>query len=999
MNQRALHGLFFLLTAGVASAQTNAPAAGDPRAAPDLEPLLGAWRADHGANWRALTDGDTGYLQMLSGGRTELVHAVRDDAEFVDLARAALRETAAMHGLDVDTLVLERTLHLPLGIIGSSDKMTVRFRQFVDGVRVEDGFVNVLFDMQGRLLSIQTIAIPRLAGFDARPTIRPERAVEKAIEAFQKRTGLVATSATLVESVVDQFHDGETRVPRLAWKVDVRVEADGVESIGDEWYVDARTGEAYRSRPSIHSFDVSGSVTSNATPGLGADWTNNPPTQQPMRFMRVTSGATTTFTDENGNFTLVGVNAPASVTVAYSGTYVNVVNNQGAAYSLTTTLNAATGNVIAMNPTPTEFTNSQANAFRVVPLVRDFIKAINPSDTHADFLATANVNIASACNATWSGSAINFYSAGSGCTNFAFSTIIAHEYGHWLNSLYGTGNGSDGMGEGNADVWALYTFDTPLNGQGAFNGTGFVRTGTTTRQFCGDANPACYGEVHDDGEPWMAAAWKVRTRLNTAYGNTTGDLIANSLFLGWMNGYNQTQIRSVIETQWLALDDDDGNVNNGTPHYASIDQGFRDQGFPGVTLFQVTVDNVNVLTDTTNQTSPYVVNARIIANQNPPLTVKELRYRIDGGAFTAVPMVNTTGDNYTAQIPAQLAPKRIEYYVTATNSAASSNSFPIGAANIPIEFVVGTRRTIGKWTFEAGDAQGWTNGATAGTNEWQRGDPAGKTGTGWADPGSSVSPNNCWATDLGTTTNGSYAANSNTWLRTPILDCTAAIGTKLRFNRWLSVQGSASDQARIRVNGTQVYINPTANLNDGAWSMQTIDIASLADGNPSVQIEWNLQANGTTNYGGWNVDDVEVVWIEDIPDPCPAPTNYCTSTANSTGLPAVMQFQGEGNISLNNLTIITTGCPAFSSGVYFFGPNAIQVPFGNGFRCVGGAVSRFPVQQTNEFGDAVRTLNLNNMPQPVTVGSTWRFQFWYRDVLGGGSGYNLSDGLAVTFCQ
>ena len=54
----------------------------------------------------------------------------------------------------------------------------------------------------------------------------------------------------------------------------------------------------------------------------------------------------------------------------------------------------------------------------------------------------------------------------------------------------------------------------------------------------------------------------------------TNQQIADALFINWMNAYNQTEIRSVIETQWLTLDDDDGNIDNGTPHYPEINQGF-----------------------------------------------------------------------------------------------------------------------------------------------------------------------------------------------------------------------------------------------------------------------------------------------------------------------------------------------------------------------------------------------------------------------------------------
>ena len=46
------------------------------------------------------------------------------------------------------------------------------------------------------------------------------------------------------------------------------------------------------------------------------------------------------------------------------------------------------------------------------------------------------------CNASFNGNSINFYHAAGGCVNTAYSTVVSHEYGHWLNQLYGTGNGS-----------------------------------------------------------------------------------------------------------------------------------------------------------------------------------------------------------------------------------------------------------------------------------------------------------------------------------------------------------------------------------------------------------------------------------------------------------------------------------------------------------------------------------------------------------------------------
>jgi hypothetical protein len=37
-------------------------------------------------------------------------------------------------------------------------------------------------------------------------------------------------------------------------------------------------------------------------------------------------------------------------------------------------------------------------------------------------------------------------------------------------------------------------------------------------------------------------------------------------------------------------------------------------------------------------------------------------------------------------------------------------------------------------------------------------------------------------------------------------------------------------------------------------------------------------------------------------------------------------------------------------------------------------------------------------PGALTAGSTWYFQYWYRDPLAGGANFNLSDALGGTFC-
>jgi len=68
----------------------------------------------------------------------------------------------------------------------------------------------------------------------------------------------------------------------------------------------------------------------------------------------------------------------------------------------------------------------------------------------------------------------------------------------------------------------------------------------------------------------MGALWKVRERLRISLGDPGGPAAADELMYGWMAAYNVLGIVNKIKNQWLILDDDDGDLTNGTPHYADI---------------------------------------------------------------------------------------------------------------------------------------------------------------------------------------------------------------------------------------------------------------------------------------------------------------------------------------------------------------------------------------------------------------------------------------------
>ena len=872
MKQRALFHVLALSFVCTAFSQASAQS-GTPAPTVTLEEALARWRTSQGPEWRVIADPQTGLAGLLYGGNAVPAFVPHQDADFARLARRAIGDTNELFALDASTLGAERVQFLPLGQVGSSDKFTVRLHQSVAGVPVVDGSVNVLFDAQGRLLSLQSTALPRLDGFSVTPSLPAAAAAELARLQFTEDEAVEPTRSAEPQLVIDQSMARKQREGRLAWQIDVRREDGASVPIGFTYWIDALDGTVLRRASSVHEFDVHGTVSSMATPGLAPDTASNPETALALKYARVQSSAGTVYTDANGFFNYPGVNTPLSCTFTYVGTYNNVLNSAGAEYSLIQSVPANATNSITLNPTSVDAVTAQANAFIAIDHLRDWVRSVNPSDSTADFVATANVNLAQTCNAYYDGVSLNFYSAGGGCPNTAFSTVVSHEHGHWLNDLYGTGNGNDGMGEGNADVWAMYSFDDPIVGLN-FCGSGCnVRTGLNTRQYCGDNNGGCYGEVHADGEVWMGAAWKIRARLNTTNGNAAGDLIANNIFLGWMSAYNQATIHSIIETQWLTLDDNDGNINNGTPHFNDIDLGFRDQGFPGFTLPTISISNVTDLPDTTNETGPYNVSATVVAQLAPPLSSVTLRYRRNGAAFSTVNMTNGGGNVFNGSIPGQVGGARIDYYISAADSGGHTVVFPSGAPTTTLSFNIGVLTSTFLEDFEAAGTNGWTHASYLDTSsnedDWQRGTPAGRTGTSlgvpWADPNAAASGTKCWANDLGisgASPLGAYGANVHNYLRSPVINLSGKWGTRLRFKRWLSVEQGVYDQAKVLVGTTQVWANPSgSHVQDNAWSTQEIELGPLADNNASVQLEFQLRSDGSLQLGGWAIDDVELLYF------------------------------------------------------------------------------------------------------------------------------------------
>ena len=79
------------------------------------------------------------------------------------------------------------------------------------------------------------------------------------------------------------------------------------------------------------------------------------------------------------------------------------------------------------------------------------------------------------------------------------------------------------------------------------------------------------------------------------------------------------------------------------------------------------------------------------------------------------------------------------------------------------------------------------------------------------------------------------------------------------------------------------------------------------------------------------------------------------------------------------------------------------MPFGNGWRCIGGSLRRvLPPLVSDPSGRVSFTVDLTKFPfsgsaQAILPGSCGNFQYWYHDPAGTPSSFNLSDAWHLVF--
>ncbi len=279
-------------------------------------------------------------------------------------------------------------------------------------------------------------------------------------------------------------------------------------------------------------------------------------------------------TDSEGDFSIeVPDDSDRLLEIGLSGLYCRILNDGGPPAGISAIVRPGQPRELLFDDSNSDI--SERDAYSHANRIHDWIKRIDPDFTALDYEVQVHVNNNFAtCGASWHPAGIYFYVEGSGCNNTGrISDVIYHEYGHGISrGIYAPQDPptANGMEEAYSDIAAMTINNDPEIAEYFIIGDpGGIRTGENLRQYPGNecgGNPFCLGEI------LMGAMWKLRRSLNELYGPEMGGAVFDDLHVRTLHAKPTTM--PVFLEQLLLMDDDDGNLGNGTPHWDQICDAF-----------------------------------------------------------------------------------------------------------------------------------------------------------------------------------------------------------------------------------------------------------------------------------------------------------------------------------------------------------------------------------------------------------------------------------------
>ncbi|MGC6487946.1 MAG: fibronectin type III domain-containing protein, partial [Planctomycetota bacterium] len=480
---------------------------------------------------------------------------------------------------------------------------TLTYRQHFRGLEVVGGRADVRVHMRGRVPMFGSTVFSIPEDFDTTPTLTADAAWLSAWQALGEAPSLASqprapAAPRLV--IYGDVHAATPQTPRLAYEVALsNVDASGQGSIGRS-YVDARSAEVLafvddkhrcavpgcslmpRGAPPPRPAPVPTTVTVLGWTRTGAD-ASSPLANVPMPGLEVdVPSQGTKVTDANGQF-VVDLTTPVTVSIsALEGRHHDVITGLAAptgSWTVTPGV-AATIQLLSAGASTNEAAHTTASWW--IDRSNEWARSVLGNTPELDVLSDVDVSVnqVGPCSAFYTNNALSFHRAGGLCTNTAFSTVVAHEWGHGLDDRYGGVSQTDGLSEGWADIVGCYLLDTPIIASGLQTPGVGIRDGNNATQY-----PCVACPVHLAGESWMGFAWKLRDRLEGSLGSRAQAIAtSNAIVVGSIVADADDQQAAVLEV--FVADDDDGDLSNGTPNSADLAWACDQHAlpYPGQTL-------------------------------------------------------------------------------------------------------------------------------------------------------------------------------------------------------------------------------------------------------------------------------------------------------------------------------------------------------------------------------------------------------------------------------
>ena len=184
------------------------------------------------------------------------------------------------------------------------------------------------------------------------------------------------------------------------------------------------------------------------------------------------------------------------------------------------------------------------------------------------------------------------------------------------------------------------------------------------------------------------------------------------------------------------------------------------------------------------------------------------------------------------------------------------------------------------------------------------------------------------------------------------------------------------------------WISAASHPSQGEWVVEALRVSDFVTPSAQTRLRFSVMDTNTITEAG--IDFLRILNI-DCNQPGSLGSTYCQAAPNSTGFPSGISGQGSATVTDNDFTLSTTGLPANSFGIYFFGTGQVYTPAQNGFICVGGNLLRIlPAVQADAQGVATQIVDLTVpvLALNITSGTIMNFQLWHRDSVGTGSNYS-----------